>query len=303
MPTEVALMMIRKINVSLISAVSVSIIALCSCNVPTTPVGTDPNANPSPSPVSGGDNPVSTPTPPSNGGGTPVNNGGTYSTPSAPGATSSLAGSLGIADTVDMRANDGPVLDQFGGTCSTFGTAAALDNVLHAKGINKNVSEEHLWSLYGVYDMDAAIAAASSNYITEEQYWPVNGSAKSNYEDYASLKITQTKNLNYDMNAALQALNAKHPLIMAIQVPSDMDNCNNMVASTSTYTSGQHVIEAVGYQLDSTVAGGGYFILKNSWGTQCGDNGYQYYPFSLCQRTDLYCYFTEVDDAEDRLAK
>jgi len=285
-------MMIRKINFSLISAVTISVIVLCSCNLPATPAGTDPSVNPSPPPTNGGGNPVATPTPTAGGG----NTGGT-------GATSSLAGTLGISNSVDMRANDGPVLDQFGGTCSTFGTAAALDNVLHSKGINKNVSEEHLWSLYGVYDMDAAIQAASSNYITEEQYWPVNGSAKSNYEDYASLKITQTKNLNYDMNAALQALNAHHPLVMAIQVPSDMDNCNDMVASTSTYTSGQHVIEAVGYQLDSTVAGGGYFILKNSWGTECGDKGYQYYPFSLCQRSDLYCYFTEIDDAEDRLAK
>ena len=53
---------------------------------------------------------------------------------------------------------------------------------------------------------------------------------------------------------------------------------------------------AVGYKLDDQVAGGGYFILKNSWGSECGDEGYHYYPFALCQRTDLYCYFIEVDD-------
>ena len=194
---------------------------------------------------------------------------------------------------MDLRAYDGPIVSQFGGTCSTFGTAAAMDNVLHKKGINKLVSERDLWSKYGVYDMDAAISAASSNYITEEQYWPVNSASATNslYKTYESLKITQTVSHQYNMNSALQGLSQGHPLVMAIQVPNSLGNCDATIDPKSSAGRGQHVLEAVGYKLDDSVSGGGYFILKNSWGTSCGDKGYHYFPFSLCSRSDLYCYF------------
>ena len=66
----------------------------------------------------------------------------------------------------------------------------------------------------------------------------------------------------------------------------------------SSRTRGDHVVEAVGYHLDPSVSGGGYLILKNSWGAECGDKGYHYYPFALCKRKDLYCYFVEIDEVE-----
>lgn len=208
----------------------------------------------------------------------------------------SLVGALGIHESIDLRSFDGPVMSQFGGTCSTFATAAAMNNVLKSKGIDKLVSERDLWSLYGIYDADAAVQAASNNNVLEEQYWPVNGSKAANYAESAKLRITQTVAHEYNMESALQGLSAGHPMVMAIQVPSSLDNCDAMISPTSAATTGQHVVEAVGYQLDDSVSGGGYFIAKNSWGSTCGDKGYFYYPFSLCKRTDLYCYFIEIDD-------
>ena len=207
---------------------------------------------------------------------------------------------LGIADGVDLRKYDSPVVSQFGGTCSTFGTAAVMNNALKQKGINDNVSEEYLWDLYQRYSIDAAVDTATSNYLVPEQYWPINGSPTSDYQSHASLKITGTINHDGDMAKALQALNQNHPVDMAIQVPKDMNNCNETVNAYSNRTKGQHVVAAVGYKLDPSVAGGGYFIIKNSWGSGCGDHGYQYYPFHLCERSDLYCYFIEVTGVEKR---
>ncbi|HVP20382.1 MAG TPA: C1 family peptidase [Anaerolineaceae bacterium] len=43
---------------------------------------------------------------------------------------------------------------------------------------------------------------------------------------------------------------------------------------------GGHAVFACGYQTDSGTAGGGYLIVKNSWGTGWGDNGYFYMPFA-----------------------
>ncbi len=270
---------------------AVLLFSISACQVPTNiPSPNEPpgggTTNPTPTPV-----PTSTPVP--NPTSTPV------PTPT-PISTSLLGAQLGIPDTVDLRQFDGPVVDQFGGTCTAFATAAAMNNTLKRKGIQKLVSERHLWSTYQAYDMDYAVQAARSNFLTEEKYWPVNGTRSSNYMSYASLRISESRNLDYDFHAGLQALGRGNAVIMAIQVPRDLGNCAENIGPNSTYTSGQHVIEAVGYKLDDKVAGGGYFIIKNSWGTDCGNRGYHNYPFKLCERSDLYCYFTEVIDVEDR---
>ena len=201
---------------------------------------------------------------------------------------------------VDLRAYDSPVVSQFGGTCSTFATAAAMENVMRSNGVQKLVSHHDLWADYGVYDADAAVQAATDNYITELQYWTDDGTQDPTYQDHRSMKITRSVGHDYDYQAGIQALDQHHPVIMAIQVPSDLDNCSPTIDPNSRRTKGNHVMEAVGYHIDANVAGGGYFILKNSWGPDCGDHGYHYYPFALCQRNDLYCYFIEVDSVETR---
>ena len=265
-----------------------------SANDTPTPVTTptpNPTVDPKPSntpPPTGSTttNPSPTPTPPA--GPTPV--------PTA------LAKLLGIKNAVDLREFDSPVEDQFGGTCSDFATAAVMDNVLKQKGITDTVSEEDLWTLYGVYDADAAVLAASSHQVLESDYWPTNGVRQNNPQKFDSFQITKSNFLNYDMNGALKALNQNHPVVMAIQVPESMANCDTMVDPNSKKTTGEHVMAAVGYKLDDSISGGGYFVLKNSWGTDCGDRGYLYYPLSLCKRKDLYCYFIEVDDVVEKEA-
>jgi C1A family cysteine protease len=203
-------------------------------------------------------------------------------------------------DHVDLRANDSPVVSQFGGTCSAFGTAAVMDNVLRANGINKTVSRRDLWNMYGAYDADYAVQAASKNYITELQYYPDSGTRAPDYKEKRSLKISQTTHHSYNFEGAIRALDQKHPVVFAVRVPSDLSNCKPTVSEKSYRTKGHHVMAAVGYHLDAKVAGGGYFILKNSWGTKCGDQGYHYYPFELCKRNDLYCYAIEVNSVESR---
>lgn len=42
---------------------------------------------------------------------------------------------------------------------------------------------------------------------------------------------------------------------------------------------GGHALFCCGYQDDSQSAGGGYLIVKNSWGTGFGDQGYVYLPY------------------------
>jgi C1A family cysteine protease len=218
---------------------------------------------------------------------------------SANRAPASVAFSISQTD-VDLRAFDSPIESQFGGTCSAFAVASAMDNSLKAQGSTKAVSKRHLWSTYGVYDVDAAVKAASKYDLVEYASWPTYGNRAADYRDHMTLKMTQSVGHEYNLDGALRGLDQNHPVVMAIQVPKDLSNCKPTVSATSPRTKGQHVVEVAGYHLDSSVAGGGYLIVKNSWGTQCGDKGYQYYPFALCQRKDLYCYFVEVAGVQAR---
>ncbi len=59
-----------------------------------------------------------------------------------------------------------------------------------------------------------------------------------------------------------------------------------------------HAICLAGYQDDATVPGGGYFIVRNSWGVewgkQCPDNpGYGWLPYDYVRRYGLTA-FTAV---------
>jgi len=55
-----------------------------------------------------------------------------------------------------------------------------------------------------------------------------------------------------------------------------------------------HAIAIVGAIIDQRVPGGGYYIIKNSWGSDYGDKGYAYVAFDYCEMT--YCYVWKVNE-------
>ena len=52
---------------------------------------------------------------------------------------------------------------------------------------------------------------------------------------------------------------------------------------SGTVSGTDHAVVIVGYQDDATVYGGGYWIIKNSWGTGSGTNGYYYAPYGAVE--------------------
>jgi C1A family cysteine protease len=58
-----------------------------------------------------------------------------------------------------------------------------------------------------------------------------------------------------------------------------------MPASSESVVGG-HAVFIAGYQTDPGTAGGGYLIVKNSWSTSWGDQGYFYMPYAYI-RPDL----------------
>lgn len=69
-----------------------------------------------------------------------------------------------------------------------------------------------------------------------------------------------------------------------------------------------HAMLIVGFVTSSKVPGGGYFILKNSWGRERGDQGYFYLPFAYCpdendMKTCSFEEFFNLEYRKDRLER
>jgi hypothetical protein len=55
-----------------------------------------------------------------------------------------------------------------------------------------------------------------------------------------------------------------------------------------------HGVILVGYGLDDKVAGGGYFIIRNSWGTKFADRGYARISFAFAKKYGIDAYVVTV---------
>ena len=196
---------------------------------------------------------------------------------------------------LDRRKFDTIVKKQFGPTCTAFGLAASLENLLENSG-TVDVSERHLWSTYRKYSASRAVMSFLKNKVTEEKYWPASEVSPEN-DDYLlnrHLKLTHATYIDDDINKAITALNRGNPVYIGFKVTKSLGNCDAVVDVDSAPTGGGHAVLISGYQIDSEIDGGGYFIIKNSWGQKCGDQGYQYLPFKHCTRSDLYCIMWEI---------
>ena len=75
------------------------------------------------------------------------------------------------------------------------------------------------------------------------------------------------------------------------------------VSQKGTGVKDGHSVILVGYRRDANFPGGGYFVFRNSWGSDFGDAGYGYMPFDYVQTyaNDLVAYTTR-DLATTRLS-
>ncbi|MBF0313998.1 MAG: C1 family peptidase [Oligoflexia bacterium] len=207
-------------------------------------------------------------------------------------------------ESIDLRARDTKVKSQFGGTCTTFGLVAAIENLINNSynipdPNSSELSERHFWSTYGVYSVESAIASAKKNYITEEAYWPIDRSSPySGYLDHAHTKLIDPLYIDDSVEKVIQSLVRGHPVYLGTSTTAGMSSCAAVISPYSKANGGGHALSIVGYRQDKSIEGGGYFIIKNSWGSDCGDSGYQYLPFYHCMRSDLYCMMWEIDKVE-----
>jgi len=199
---------------------------------------------------------------------------------------------------VDLRDRDTYVVSQWDGTCSAHGISAAIENAI---GNHVKLSERHVWSKYKYASCATAIKTWSGgSCITTNDAWKHNSIFPSrNYTKpencYSYLKSSTY--IEDDLQKMINALDAGKPVYLGMTVTKSLLNCDSAVNPTSAATNGGHSLAILGYKLDNSILGGGYFIIKNSWGNSCGDKGFQYIPFNYCLRNDMYCIMWTIDEA------
>jgi C1A family cysteine protease len=178
------------------------------------------------------------------------------------------------------------------GTCVSFTLTALNEYILRRRGYLRDLSEQHLY--YEIKQIDGApnecgtwqvraVNALRNRGECREVVWPYNPNSACNSHGPLPSQA-RPDGLNYRLNtiqvsprsvaAYKNHMSLQRPVTLSIPV------YNSWYLSAETRRSGRitmrvggenavggHAVCLVGYQDSSTSPGGGYFIVRNSWGT------------------------------------
>lgn len=197
--------------------------------------------------------------------------------------------------TVNLTMYDTPVRDQGQrGWCTAFATVAAMENLTKRHlGVEANLSEIDHFQSYRQYYMLSSMMTAAKTPITPETAWPYYGNPASNYQQQRIAKVASYVGPE-TRDEVLAELAAGYPVTIGLTTyPTFMKPAaDGRIGMPSGQAGGGHAIAVTGFVRDASYAGGGYLILKNSWGTTWGINGYGKLPLDYCRVTP--CYFLAV---------
>lgn len=207
--------------------------------------------------------------------------------------------------TVDLRPYCTPIEDQGNlGSCTGQAIASAIE--LINKRSNKYKDISRLFIYYFERLIEGTVNYDSGAYIRDgikacytygaslENLWPYNISkfkmrpTVAALNDGAKRKVTLYERIE-NHNGCLDALNNGYPIIIGFDVYSSFGSSKVSRTGMMTYPNkrveqllGGHAVLLVGYDKLKN-----YYIARNSWGTNWGDKGYFYMPFSVIQDTSM----------------
>ena len=175
------------------------------------------------------------------------------------------------------------------GSCWAFSTTGALESYTLIHGgytTGLDLSEQIMISCSGAGSCGGGSIDRAASFIQQtglpvdrmDPYVDANGTcakAVANWQA-ATDKISAWEWINTGSAANLatvkNALYTYGPLVASMRVYADFYSYGGGVYSyTSGPFEGNHAILVIGYADDATVPGGGYFIVKNSWGQSWGE--------------------------------
>ena len=220
--------------------------------------------------------------------------------------------------TVDLRQWCSPVDDQGNlGSCTGNATAGAID-YMDRRYNNKQTQVSRLFIYYYERLLEGTVRYDSGAYVRDgiratytygaplESLWPYNISkfavvpSSQAISDATRRKVTLYQSVA-DFNGCINALQNGYPVIIGFDVYSSFESVSvartGMMPYPNTRTEqllGGHCVLLVGYN-NSTQR----FIVRNSWGTSWGDNGYFYMPYQVIQNTNMSSDFWIIKSVND----
>jgi hypothetical protein len=207
------------------------------------------------------------------------------------------------------------------GTCVSFALTALHEAVLRRRGLSQDLSEQHLYyeiklvdgrpDACGTWQVDAPSGVAGMDALRDrgqcrEHIWPYNPNPPCNNHgvrprqarpDGLNYRLTTSTVPTRNVLAYKEHMSQQQPVTLSIPV------YNSWYQSAETRRSGRitlpignelsvggHAVLLAGYQDSPSSPGGGYFIVRNSWGLTWGSQS----PYGAGYGTIPYQYITNV---------
>ena len=229
-----------------------------------------------------------------------------------------LDNTLTLAPRVDLRQYCSPVEDQ-GNIGSCTGNAIAGQIELLDRKAGKNLDVSRLFIYYEERVLEGSVRYDAGAYIRDgikvcytkgaplESLWPyatnkfATKPPTAAYTDALKRKVTGYQKCT-NFAAVKNALAAGNPVVIGFNVYDSFEGAwgdiphgqtgSGMMPFPNVATEqllGGHAVCIVGYDDTMPVAGkaNGRFIVRNSWGTSWGDNGYFYMPYDVIKTTSM----------------
>lgn len=201
------------------------------------------------------------------------------------------------------------------GACSAFSLASIYEYILKTNNaLDSDLSEAFLYynarkksgnenedSGVSYYD---TISALTEFGICLEQTFPYNENVFNKepdtnaYDEAANYLVKKAMNVNQDINDIRSALAEGYPVAISLKIFESFSNNSGAFISRPSDEDfakgslGSHAMVICGYSDEQR-----FFIVRNSWGTGFGENGYCYIPYSYIGDSSLMnmaCIITEV---------